>query len=167
MIANEISRNRQMQAAMAALAIAFLIFIWSLVSAIHIEPTADAPLPAFNTTASNPRVIAPERSQVAEVVDLNIFAPDRTAPLRRYSLGGDEEVLQAETLEEIPKPVVHGTAVGTGSRSFAMASLNGAPTVIVRVGDKLGEYTVRSIERGVVVFSTASGERFAVDANPS
>ncbi len=167
MIDRDLRRDRRLQLALATLAVAVLVVAWSLVSALRIEPTSEAAPPQFNTAAALIGDSSAPVVEVAEVVDLNLFAPDRSAPLRRYSLSGYEEVIAPEAVAEAPKPLVLGTAVGTGARSFAMCSLAGAPTVIVRVGDKLGDYTVRSIERGVVVFSTTSGERFAVDANPS
>ncbi len=153
--------------ALGALAIAMLAVAWSLLSAIRIEPTGEAAPPQFDIAAAlvGDSRIAPVA--ISDVVDLNLFAPDRSAPLRRYSISGyEDEPLPVDNVE-VPRPVVLGTAVGSGARSFAMCSLDGASTVIVRVGDQLGEYTVRSIERGAVVFSTASGERFAVSANPS
>jgi hypothetical protein len=160
-------QDRKLQLAAGAVVIASLAVVWSLVSALRITPTGDAAAPQFDIAAALTRDSGKSAVDVTEVVDLNVFAPDRSAPLRRYSLSGYEDDAVAEVAVDVPKPVVLGTAVGSGSRSFAMCSLAGAPTVIVRVGDKLGDYTVRSIQRGVVEFSSSSGERFAVDANPS
>jgi hypothetical protein len=159
--------DRKLQLALGALAVSVLAVGWSFASALRIEPTGDATPPTFNTAAALMTGANTSSIEIAEIVDQNLFAPDRSAPLRRYSLSGYEDEFAPEDAVEVPKPVVLGTAVGSGARSFAMCSLNGASTVIVRVGDKVGDYTVRSIERGVVVFSTTSGERFAVDANPS
>ena len=64
-------------------------------------------------------------------------------------------------------PVVHGTAVGAEGRSFAMCSLDGSPTQIVRLGDRVGDFTVRAITRGAVEFSTPAGERISVAATSS
>ncbi len=159
--------DRKLQVALGAFTIALLAFVWSGVSALTIEPTADAPPPEFNTTAARNSESRTSAIEIMNVVDLNLFAPQRSAPLLRYSLTGyDDEPLPVDAIEAA-RPLVLGTAVSSGARSFAMCSLEGAPTVIVRVGDELGAYTVRSIERGVVVFSTTSGERFAVSANPS
>ena len=47
-------------------------------------------------------------------------------------------------------------------RSFATCQLGDDRPIIVRVGDKIGEYTVRTIERGRVVFTTANGSRLEV-----
>ncbi len=159
--------DRRLQIAIGALTMAAMIFVWSLVAALRIEPTSDAAPPQFNIAAAQVESVRAAAIEVAKVVDLNLFAPDRSAPLRRYSLSGYEDEPMTEVAMEVARPVVLGTAVGSGERSFAMCSLEGAPTVIVRVGDKLGDYTVRSIRRGVVEFSSTSGERFAVDANPS
>ena len=55
-----------------------------------------------------------------------------------------------------------GTAASDAAHGFATVQLaDGAPT-IVRVGDKIGEYTVKSIERGHVVFTTPSGKKLDI-----
>lgn len=167
MIDRAVFRDRRLQLAGGALALSLVAVGWSFMSALRIEPTGEAAPPQFNVEAALIDGSGAPTVEIADVVELNLFAPDRSAPLRRYSLSGYDDAPLSEVAVEVPKPVVLGTAVGSGARSFAMCSLAGAPTVIVRVGDKLGEYTVRSIERGVVEFSSASGERFAVDANPS
>jgi len=167
MIDRALMSDTKFRLALGALAVALLAVAWSLLSAIRIAPTAEAAPPQFNTAAALVRDSGISPIEISTVVDLNLFAPDRSAPLRRYNLSGYEEEPTPVEAVEVPRPIVLGTAVGRGARSFAMCSLAGASTVIVRVGDKLGEFTVRSIERGAVVFSTASGERFAVDANPS
>ncbi len=167
MINRVLLADRKLQVALGALAIALLAVVWSVVSVLNIQPTSDAAPPRFNIAASLMGDSSASSIEISNVVGLNLFAPDRSAPLRRYSLSGYDEAPLSVEAAEVPRPIVLGTAVGSGARSFAMCSLAGAPAVILRVGDELGRYTVRSIERGVVVFSTTSGERFAVDANPS
>ncbi len=160
--------NRSVQVASGALFVAAVVALWTMASAILITPTPSVEPPVFSAREAmrEPRRIA--FMSVASVVDENIFAPQRTAPLQRYRLAGayEEAFVEMEPVPPVP-PVVRGTVVGENGRSFAMCALDGASTVIVRVGDRLGDFTVRSIARGVVEFSTPSGERFAISANPS
>ncbi len=167
----ELLKYQSVRIAGVALLACTAVALYTVVSAVRITPSPRMEPPVFLTddaTAARPRV--PDIS-VAKVVNANVFAPERSAPPQRYLLAGGFEAYQDAVDDVVPeppaRPVVHGTVVGTNGRSFAMCALNGAPSVIVRVGDRLGDYTVRSIERGVVEFSTASGERFAIDATSS
>lgn len=163
-------RDRRVAAALAVCGVAALALLWSAQSAVRLTPTARVASPEFVVTDSlSTRAVVPALN-VAAIVDLNLFSPDRRAPLSRYRLEGEDDPVfsvAAEPSAPPSLPVVVGTAVGPGSSSFAMCSLDNSPVVIVRVGDKLGGYTVRAIARGVVEFSTPSGERISIDANPS
>lgn len=160
--------HRSVQVASTALLVAAVVALSTITSALLITPTPSVEPPVFSAQEAMRPPRRFEFMSVASVVDGNVFAPERTAPLHRYRLaGGYEEAFATFEPEPIEQPVVHGTVVGANGRSFAMCALNGAPTVIVRVGDRLGDFTVRSIARGVVEFSTTSGERFAISANPS
>ena len=60
--------------------------------------------------------------------------------------------------------LVLGTAVAPNNRSFAFCRMPDGPAMIVRVGDKVGTYTVKSIDRNQVVFFAPGEEPFAVNA---
>ena len=70
----------------------------------------------------------------------------------------------AEPAPEPPKPVVLGTAIGGAGGNFATVQLGSGRPTSVRVGDKVGIYTVTRIERGKVLFTSQSGERLEVSA---
>jgi len=59
---------------------------------------------------------------------------------------------------------VLGTVVSSDGTSFAVIQLGDARSASVRVGDRVGGYTVKSIERGRVVFTTPAGKRLDVNA---
>jgi hypothetical protein len=105
--------------------------------------------------------------RVRAVVARDPFAPDRQAPLERYRLPQDAEAdaeLMAAEGEAPAQPRVLGTVVATQGRSFAVCQLPDAAPTVVHVGDRLGDYTVQSISRGRVTFTTAAGGRVVVDA---
>ena len=115
----------------------------------------DEPMPGEGV-ASPRRAIA--RVDVARAVSLNLFSPDRRAPALRYRLAqGDVGYPDPEPMPP-SLPALHGTAVDVGGRSFAMCSLDGAPAVVVRVGDTLGAWTVVAIARGRVTLRDADGQ---------
>ncbi len=162
-------RDRTVALALATCAVTALALLWSVQSAVRLTPTAPVAPPEFVVTDSLATREAAPVLNVPAIVGLNLFSPDRRAPLSRYRLDGENDpvVFSAEPATPPSLPVVVGTAVGPDQSSFAMCSLDDSPVVIVRVGDKLGDYTVRAIARGVVEFSTPSGERISIDANPS
>lgn len=150
---------RPVQLALAGLALAIAFTGWSLTRAVRIEPIpAGAPL-RFNTAGA---VMTPDSTtppDVVSVVALNVFAPERTAPAQRYRLAGYER-----PAAELPKPYVLGTAVSTPERTFAMVKVGDSKVQIMHVGETIAGYTVKSIERGLVVFTAPTGERLAISA---
>jgi hypothetical protein len=96
-------------------------------------------------------------------VELNAFSPERTAPARRYRLAGWEG--PAEPAAAPPQPIVLGTVYSTPEQSFAIAKVGDGRPTVVRAGDILEGYTVRSIERGHVVFISQTGERLEIRSN--
>ncbi len=162
------ARDRWLMASVSAVTAAALFFVWSATAALRISPTAEAAAPQFTSRDSLAGRATLPALRISDAVDLNVFAPDRSAPVTRYSLTGEPEFpVFAEEPEPVVLPEVLGTAVGEGTRSFAMCQLNGSPSVLLRVGDQLGDFTVRSISRGAVEFSTPSGERVTIAATSS
>jgi type IV pilus biogenesis protein PilP len=62
------------------------------------------------------------------------------------------------------KPVVLGTVVATDGSHFATCQLPGGRPTVMRVGDKLGEYTVTAIEKNKVTFRNAAGRILEITA---
>jgi hypothetical protein len=143
--------------AMALLVVSALLALWTLVHAIRIEPVPESPTPPFaggNALASPAPV--PD-VDVGATVETDPFAPDRSAPEHSYRAPGEDG---AETSPKPPvvEPVVLGTAVSDAAHSFATVQLGESHASIVRVGGRIGEYTIKSIEQGHVVFTTPSGK---------
>lgn len=163
MIDRDLAAWPPFRVALAALALSVAIAAWSLVRAVRIEAVPEAPPPTFaaasDVAARAPRVTVDVRA----AVEKDLFSPDRTAPAERYRVPGESEPAAAVVVEA-PKPVVLGTAVSGTGRSFATCQLGDGQPIIVRVGDRIGEYTVKTIERGRVVFTTAKGTLLEVPA---
>jgi hypothetical protein len=159
----ELVRARSMQIAVVALVASLGLAAWTAARAIRLDAVTAAPPPRFATEEALARAPVAELPDIDVVVGQNLFSPDRTAPPRRYRLTGYAEA--AEPAEPPARPIVLGTAVADGNRSFAVCRLPDGPSLIVRVGERLGIYTVKSIERNVVVFVTPSGEQLAITAS--
>ena len=154
--------SRRVQAAAGALVLALLLAGWTGARAMRIDPVVPAAPPTFATAAALARAGMVVPADVGAVVGHNMFSPERKAPARRYRLSGYTE--EAPRVQP-PQPIVLGTAVSAGGRSFAMCKVgDGAPQVLY-VGDIIGGFTVKSIERGLVVFTTPAGERLEIKAS--
>jgi hypothetical protein len=153
---------RSVQIASGALVLAMILAGWTASRAVRIEPTESAPPPTFATNDALARAPIAVPIDIGAVVEMNVFSPDREAPARRYSLSG-----YAPSVPVAPaaRPLVLGTAVASGNRSFAVCRMPDGPSTIVYVGDKVGIYTVKSIERNQVVFAAPGEEPFAVNAS--
>lgn len=109
-------------------------------------------------------------SLAAQLAAQNPFAASRRAPSTRYRLAipGDAlAALPADEAVEPARPVVHGTAVSSDGRGFAMCAIDGQPVTVVRVGDRVGDYTVVAIARGLVTFRDAQGQRLEITTSAS
>ena len=62
----------------------------------------------------------------------------------------------------VQQPVVLGTAVGLDGTDFITCQLGDGNPHIMHVGDRIGEYTIKTIERARVVFTTVHGEKLEV-----
>jgi type IV pilus biogenesis protein PilP len=149
--------------AMAIASVALVLFVVSLARAVSITPVQASENPAtaalIRSTATAP---IPEIDLDA-IGGNDIFQPTRNPLQYRYRMPGESEPSNV-VAPEPAKPVVLGTVIATDGDHFATCQLpNGRPTV-VRVGDRLGDYTVMSIERTKVVFKNAAGALIEIAA---
>jgi hypothetical protein len=148
-----------MRAALAGCGAALLLCGWSARNALHFNPVVAAPATisvvagALDSPAPAPSV------NVGMAIDADLFAPDRKAPAARYRMPGEAA---PKSVEEPPQPIVLGTAIAADGTSFATCQFQSPRLLMVRVGDKIADYTVKSIERGRVVFATPAGKTFEV-----
>jgi hypothetical protein len=144
--------------ATGALAIAVALVLWTLVNALRSQPLPDAPptTVASLETITSHSVRAP--ADIMTAVDKDLFASDRTAPDEPYRMPGESDGKDKPAVEPM-KPIVLGTAVATDGRSFATLQLGDASPTLVHVGDKIGEWVVKAIERGKIVLVSTSGTR--------
>jgi hypothetical protein len=158
-------QSRPLQAALAAAVIGVLLVAWAAVRAITTVPVAEAAPPQFATSVAMAKFEPPPPVDIATVVAGDLFAPERTAPARRYRLSGYATEAPAAQ-QPAPQPLVLGTSVAEGNPegSFAIVKVATGPATVIRVGGKIGGYTVVSIERGVVVFTSPTGERVSLKA---
>jgi hypothetical protein len=145
-----------LRGAIVLLLVAIATVAWTLVHAVRAEPLPETP--PSNGAEPIKRAVPPGPADVQAAVESDLFASDRSAPSAPYRLPGEKspEVKQAA---EPPKPVVLGTAVANDGKSFATLQLGDDRPTLVHVGDKIGDWVVRAIDRGKVTIINSSGGR--------
>lgn len=156
----EWTAGRGMRAALAALVLAVLLCAWTTARAVRANPVDAAPANVSIVPGALDTPPAAARVDVAAAIEIDVFSPERTPPAARYRMPGEPEPVAAAA--EPPKPIVLGTAIASDGSSFATCQYESSRLLMVRVGDKIGDYTVKLIERGRVVFSTPAGKTFEV-----
>jgi len=151
--------------ALSALAVAFVILTWSIWSAWRVAE----PAPSRSTSAAGgvdrDRLASGERYDLPRVlaaVNKDPFHPNRRRPAVRFVMPGDAVASSAAPVAAPPVRVI-GTAVSQdGVGGFAMCSLGTGTPRIVRVGERLGDWTLSKVTPGAAEFATASGSTVIV-----
>jgi hypothetical protein len=155
-----------MRIALVVLGASVVVFFWTLTRALRAQPIPPA---VATTPVALDAAKRPPARQVADIqagVDNDLFSPERTAPENTYRMPGEDGPNDKPRIEP-QKPVVLGTAVASDGHNFATLQLGMEAPKLVRAGDRIGEWTVRSIARGKVVIEGAEGNRAELGAtNP-
>jgi hypothetical protein len=146
-----------MRAATVLLVVAIATVGWTSVQALRADPLPPTPSSAAGMEPIK-RAMPPSPADVQAAVESDLFSSDRSAPSAPYRLPG-EKAANSTPVAELPKPVVLGTAVANDGRSFATLQLGDERPALVHVGDKIGEWVVKAIDRGKVTIVNSSGGR--------
>jgi hypothetical protein len=142
----------------AVLVAALAVAARSIVDATRAAPIPTAPHTTIASIDQTARAPLPPPADIQSAVEGDVFSPDRTAPSAPYRMPGERDRSEAPAVEPI-KPQVLGTVVATDGRSFATVQLGDDSPVLVRVGDKVGEWIVKAIGRGKLTVVTVGGVR--------
>jgi len=163
---SELLSSPRVRIALMLLAVALTLFAAAFVRAVRLES-----LPPASPAAESHAVtegLPPRATQVdaEHVVQADLFSASRSAPGERYPMPGEERG-EASTPAgpPAPKPNVLGTGITLDGTVFATVQLPNNPSRIVRIGDRLGIYTVVAITRGTVTFRAAGAAPFQVNAS--
>jgi hypothetical protein len=160
----EWTAGASMRAALGALLLGAGAIVWTLVVALRPDEVRPAPAAVTITPGALDTPAAPPLVDVVAAVATDLFATNRAAPAVRYHAPGEVLVTGPAAPQEPPKPVVLGTALAADGSSFATCQFASSRLLMVRVGDRVGNYVVKSIERGSVVFTTPEGKRLEIFA---
>jgi hypothetical protein len=164
-IDRELASSPRVRIALVALATSVFLVLAASVRALRVDPPPTAPVASAASGRAKPLPVRGIQIDAEQVVERDIFSVDRSAPAERYPMPGEErEVAPVVVTPPAARPVVLGTAVGVDGSAFATVQLPNAPIRIVRVGDKLGVFTVVAITRGTVTFRVADEPPFQINA---
>ncbi len=144
-------------------ALAFLLALallgWSLVGAMFADRTEGRPIPApIASLATIHRADTTSDDLEQDAIDHDPFSPARERPSVRYGTPAAPVVLNAAP---IAPAVLHlvGTVVAPENGSFVVAQLGDTSPKVLHVGQRVGEFTLRSITQGAATFVKGNGER--------
>ncbi len=146
--------------AMAACTTAGGAALWTLGRALGLRPMPEASVSEAPRTHNgiNPPAATPSAS-LAAAVENDPFHPERRRPADRFRLPG--EATPSETLTAAGGAAASmrllGTAVLPEGRGFAMYQAGAETPRLVRVGETVGELTLKRVEQGMAVFRTRAG----------
>lgn len=152
-------------ASMMTLVIAALVLAATIWNLRRTPPMPDIPTATANTSielagSAFGRLGDGTRSEL--VLANDPFDPDRTP-----AVAVDDAPPAPRDTTPVPPPTVVrllGTVVRAGD-SFALCQLQSDPPRIVRVGERLGDLLLLSIEQGRAVFRTRDGSRVDLSLN--
>ncbi len=150
----ELTASSGMRAALGAAVIGLAFCGWTAARAMKLETVATAPATVDVVPGALDIPATGTPVNVRAAVDADLFAENRSAPSQRYRMPGEGS---GDSTAAPAMPIVLGTAIAADGRSFATCQLESSRLQMVRVGDHLGNYLVKSIERGRVVFQTPAG----------
>jgi hypothetical protein len=151
-----------MRAALAAVTLGLVLCVWTTTRALHRDVVAAAAASVTVVAGALDAAPEPPPVDIAAAVSEGLFSPDRTAPEVRYRMPGEAVAATHAPAADAAVPVVLGTALALDGSSFATCQFQSDRLRMVRVGDTIGTYHVKSIERGRVVFTTAAGKQLEV-----
>lgn len=150
-------------AAIAVLASAG-VCAWTLWRALDLDVL---PMEGTASLEAEPRSIVRPRDTPVEVVlaaiESDPFHPERRRPDEPFRLPGEEPPPTPATATNVPAPTAPveliGTVVIPDGRSFAMCRSGADSPRIVRIGETIGDLTLRTVEQGRAVFASSTGAR--------
>jgi hypothetical protein len=95
-------------------------------------------------------------TRILAALDKDPFHPARRRPAHRLQVPGGNDVVPIVAERGLMVQVI-GTAVAADGSGFAMCAWGGAPPRIVRIGERVGDWTLRSVTPGAAEFTSPTG----------
>jgi hypothetical protein len=141
---------------------ALALLLVSAWSAVHLDEVEGlrASVTAPDTAPTSTEREGYSLARVMEAVNNDPFHPLRRRPAHRLQpVGG--QVVEAVAERGLSVQVI-GTAVSANGGGFAMCAWGGAPPRIVRIGERVGDWTLRAVTPGAAQFTSSTGATVVV-----
>jgi hypothetical protein len=152
---------RELRLALVGLSVALLLLGWAVASALNPKPVESVP-PRISSDIGMSDPLPPAReAQISASVDVDPFSAERKRPAVRYKL--------AHELAEVPSGpparqplrwvgVLIDSDPDASFLSVAIGNNQNAPVEILKPGQKIGDYTLKSFTYKSATFQTSNGE---------
>jgi hypothetical protein len=140
----------------AATVLLVVITGWRAIRIEDVQPLASAAPVSSDAAASQTQREGYSLTRVLAALDKDPFHPQRRRPARRLQAPVDGNFVPAVAQQGLMVQVI-GTAVAADGSGFAMCAWGGAPPRIVRIGERIGEWTLRAVTPGAAEFTSATG----------
>ncbi len=151
--------------AVAALSTALALLGWSLWRALRIDDVRPA-VAASDVTAGTALGVSLgegySTDRVLASVAKDPFHPDRRRPAVRFRLPSDARIATRVAAPHTPGVRVVGTAASPGGGGFAMCAWAGGTPRIVRIGERVGDWTLSKVTPGAAEFRAPTGTTVVV-----
>jgi hypothetical protein len=134
------------------------VLAWSAVQAWRIDDVPNRMLEgraAGVTDAADSRD-AYDLARLLVAVEKDPFQVDRRRPGQRFRAATDLANAPTPARDTTPSVELVGTAVSADG-GFAVCAVSGAPPRIVRVGQRVGDWTLSRVTKGAAEFATPNG----------
>ena len=143
--------------ALVAAALSILLMLVALGRSLVVAPLPGAEgAEAKTAPTALARTTAAGASEIAVVLRADPFAPERHAPATRFRLPGEAAATNAVVTPAALRLI--GVALIADGRSFALVQAGGDTPRLVRIGEKIGGYTLRRVERDRATFAGPDGK---------
>lgn len=163
MIGDTLSRGRLPVAALCC-TIGVATLAWAAIGALRVpRPRLIATLPSPSPPSSIERANPSAVELIERAIERDPFSATRqsTAP----PLVGSTETLVGPVTSSPEALRLIGTVVDSSGDSFVLCQLGNAPSRVLRVGQELGPYQLRSISQGSAAFMSSDGQRLELRVN--
>ena len=153
------SPSDRIRIAAACSAMSVVILAWTIVGgsrASDSQSDMTSVLPAPASTGLE-RAEPTSNELIDSALDRDPFSSTRQRPTLRYGATAATVVARTAPAPEVLRLV--GTVLDSMGTSFVLCQLGSSTAHVIRVGQTLGTYQLRSISQGSAIFVTGDGQR--------
>jgi len=136
--------------------------LWRAVCVDEVRPAVAVTDAGVDTAAGAPAREGYSADRVFASVAKDPFHPGRRRPTVRFRLPSDARMATAAPVPGAPPVRVVGTAASAAGGGFAMCAWAGGPPRIVRIGERVGDWTLSKVTPGAAEFRAPTGTTVVV-----